>query len=105
MHEKKDLVDDAFASVSSSLKKGMCPGAGLTYLAIHDALYEWLTKHIAELSQEEASGFRIFADSLTKPFLTICGNSGNQNAQYALGCIQNTNRAEHKNDSELKPWT
>lgn len=105
MHEKKDLVDDAFASVSSSLKKGMCPGAGLTYLAIHDALYEWLTKHIAELSQEEASGFRIFADSLTKPFLTICGNSGNQNAQYALGCIQNTNRAEHQQDSELKPWT
>lgn len=105
MHEKKDLVDDAFASASSSLKKGMCPGAGLTYLAIHDALYEWLTKHIAELSQEEASGFRIFADSLTKPFLTICGNSGNQNAQYALGCIQNTNRSEHQNDSELKPWT
>jgi len=105
MHEKKDLVDDAFASVSSSLKKGMCPGAGLTYLAIHDALYEWLTKHIAELSQEEASGFRIFADSLVKPFLTICGNSGNQNAQYALGCIQNTNRAEHQKDSELKPWT
>ena len=105
MHEKKDLVDDAFASVSSSLKKGMCPGAGLTYLAIHDALYEWLTKHISELSQEEASGFRIFADSLTKPFLTICGNSGNQNAQYALGCIQNTNRAEHQQDSELKPWT
>lgn len=105
MHEKKDLVDDAFASVSSSLKKGMCPGAGLTYLAIHDALYEWLTKHISELSQEEASGFRIFADSLTKPFLTICGNSGNQNAQYALGCIQNTNRSEHQNDSELKPWT
>lgn len=105
MHEKKDLVDDAFASVSSSLKKGMCPGAGLTYLAIHDALYEWLTKHISELSQEEASGFRIFADSLVKPFLTICGNSGNQNAQYALGCIQNTNRAEHQQDSELKPWT
>ena len=105
MHEKKDLVDDAFASVSSSLKKGMCPGAGLTYLAIHDALYEWLTKHISELSQEEASGFRIFADSLDKPFLTICGNSGNQNAQYALGCIQNTNRAEHQQDSELKPWT
>ena len=105
MHEKKDLVDDAFASVSSSLKKGMCPGAGLTYLSIHDALYEWLTKHISELSQEEASGFRIFADSLDKPFLTICGNSGNQNAQYALGCIQNTNRAEHQQDSELKPWT
>lgn len=105
MNEKKDLVDDAFASVSSSLKKGICPGAGLTYLAIHDALYEWLSKHIAELTQEEASGFRIFADSLTKPFLTICGNSGNQNAQYALGCIQNTNRVEHQNDAEVKAWT
>ena len=105
MHEKKDLVDDAFASVSSSLKNGICPGAGLTYLTIHDALYAWLSSHIKELSQEEASGFRIFADSLTKPFLTICGNSGSQNAQYALGCIQNTNRVEHQNDSEVKPWT
>ena len=105
MHEKKDLVDDAFASVSSSLKKGMCPGAGLTYLAVHDALYEWLSKHIGEMSQEEASGFRIFADSLVKPFLTICGNSGNQNAQYALGCIQNANRSEHQQDKELRPWT
>ena len=105
MHEKKDLVDDAFASVSSSLKNGICPGAGLTYLTIHDALYAWLSSHIKELSQEEASGFRIFADSLIKPFLTICGNSGSQNAQYALGCIQNTNRVEHQNDSEVKPWT
>ena len=105
MHEKKDLVDDAFASVSSSLKKGMCPGAGLTYLAVHDALYEWLSTHLSELTQEEASGFRIFADSLTKPFLTICGNSGNQNAQYALGCVQNANRVEHQNDTTLTPWT
>lgn len=105
MHEKKDLVDDAFASVSSSQKKGIVPGCGLTYLAIHDALYTWLNDHIGELSSEEASGFKVFADSLTKPFLTICGNSGNQNAQYALGCIQNTNRNEHQNDTELKPWT
>ena len=105
MHEKKDLVDDAFASVSSSLKKGMCPGSGLTYLAIHDALYGWLAQHVAELTPEESSGFRVFADSLTKPFLTICGNSGNQNAQYALGCIQNANRSEHQNDNVIKPWT
>ena len=34
-----------------------------------------------------------------------CGNSGNQNAQYALGCIQNANRSEHQNDNVIKPWT
>ena len=105
MHEKKDLVDDAFASVSSSHKKGVVAGSGLTYLAIHDALYQWLEQHISELTQEEASGFKVFADSLTKPFLTICGNSGNQNAQYALGVVQNTNRHEHGSDTGLKNWT
>ena len=105
MHEKKDLVDDAFASVSSSQKKGIVPGCGLTYLALHDTLYTWLNKHIGELSSEEASGFKVFADALTKPFLTICGNSGNQNAQYALGCIQSANRAEHQGDEAPKPWT
>ena len=105
MHEKKDLVDDAFASVSSSYKKGVVAGAGLTYLAIHSALYKWLANHYSELSQEEASGFKVFADSLTKPFLTICGNSGNQNAQYALGVVQNTNEAAHKDDKEPKNWT
>lgn len=105
MHEKKDLVDDAFASVSSSQKKGIVPGAGLTYLAIHSALYKWLSEHYNELTQEEASGFKVFADSLTKPFLTICGNSGNQNAQYALGVVQNTNEAEHKNDGKISNWT
>ena len=105
MHEKKDLVDDAFASVSSSQKKGIVPGCGLTYLAIHDALYTWLNDHIGELSSEEASGFKVFADSLTKPFLTICGNSGNQNAQFSLGIVQSTNRTEHENDTELVKWT
>ena len=105
MHEKKDLVDDAFASVSSSQKKGLVAGSGLTYLAIHDELYKWLQVHIAELTQEEASGFKVFADSLTKPFLTICGNSGSQNAQYALGVVQNTNRAEHEKDAKLSNWT
>ena len=107
MHEKKDLVDDAFASVSSSQKKGIVPGAGLTYLAIHSALYKWLSGHYGELTQEEASGFKVFADSLTKPFLTICGNAGNQNAQYALGVVQNTNEAEHRNDEdgEVSSWT
>lgn len=98
MHEKKDLVDDAFASVSSSQKKGVVPGCGLTYLAVHDALYAWLSSHVDQLSSEEASGFRVFADSLTRPFLAICGNSGSQNAQFALGCIQNSNRSAHQND-------
>ena len=105
MHEKKDLVDDAFASVSSSQKKGIVPGCGLTYLALHDALYTWLNDHIGELSSEEASGFKVFADSLTKPFLTICGNSGNQNAQYSLGVVQTVNREEHEDDKELTKWT
>ena len=105
MHEKKDLVDDAFASVSSSQKKGIVPGCGLTYLAIQDALYGWLAEHLKELTTEEASGFRVFADSLTKPFLTICGNSGNQNAQYALGCVQSANRMEHVEDKVLSNWT
>lgn len=108
MHEKKDLVDDAFASVSSAQKKGIVPGSGLTYLAIHDALYAWLSDHIGELTQEEASGFKVFADSLTKPFLTICGNSGSQNAQFLLGCIQNANRStfEHtpREDGQAFPW-
>ena len=105
MHEKKDLVDDAFASVSSSQKKGIVPGCGLTYLALHDALYTWLNDHIGELSSEEASGFKVFADSLTKPFLTICGNSGNQNAQYSLGVVQSVNRTEHEKDTGLAKWT
>jgi chaperonin GroEL len=105
MHEKKDLVDDAFASVSSSQKKGIVPGCGLTYLALHDALYAWLNDHIGELSSEEASGFKVFADSLTKPFLTICGNSGNQNAQYSLGVVQSVNRNDHENDTGLVKWT
>ena len=77
----------------------------MTYLALHDTLYTWLNKHIGELSSEEASGFKVFADALTKPFLTICGNSGNQNAQYALGCIQSANRSEHRGDEAPKPWT
>ena len=109
MHEKKDLVDDAFASVSSAQKKGIVPGSGLTYLAIHDALYAWLSNHIGELTQEEASGFKVFADSLTKPFLSICGNSGGNNAQFLLGCIQNTNRNIFENspreDGQAFPWT
>ena len=109
MHEKKDLVDDAFASVSYAQKKGIVPGSGLTYLAIHDALYAWLSNHIGELTQEEASGFKVFADSLTKPFLSICGNSGGNNAQFLLGCIQNTNRNIFENspreDGQAFPWT
>lgn len=98
MHEKKDLVDDAFASVSSAQKKGICPGEGLTYLALNSRLYAWLNEHIGELSQEESAGFKVFADSLTKPFLTICDNSGHQNSQFSLGCIQNAN-------SNSKIWT
>lgn len=91
MHEKKDLVDDAFASVSSAQKKGIVPGCGLTYLSVHDALYAWLDDHITELTKEESAGFKIFADSLTRPFLTICGNSSGQNAQFLLGCVQRRN--------------
>ena len=112
MHEKKDLVDDAFASVSSSQKKGIVPGCGLTYLAIQDELYAWLAEHVKELTEEEAAGFRMFADSLSKPFLTICGNSGKQNAAYALGLVQEANREEHLTHKEnqqycvpLSAWT
>ena len=112
MHEKKDLVDDAFASVSSSQKKGIVPGCGLTYLAIQDELYAWLAEHVKELTEEEAAGFRVFADSLSKPFLTICGNSGKQNAAYALGLVQEANREEHLTHKEsqqygvpLSAWT
>ena len=105
MHEKKDLVDDAFASVSSSQKKGIVPGCGLTYLAIHDALYAWLEKNLGELTSEEASGFKVFADSLIKPFLTICGNSGHQNSQYALGVVQSVNRTEHETETGVSKWT
>ena len=104
MHEKKDLVDDAFASVSSSQKKGIVPGCGLTYLAIQDELYAWLNEHIAEMSSEESSGFKVFADSLSKPFLTICGNSGHQNAQFALGVVQNANREEHFTHQESETY-
>ena len=96
MHEKKDLVDDAFASVSSAQKKGVCPGDGLTYLALHSRLYAWLNEHIGELTQEEGAGFKVFVDSLTKPFLTICGNGGHQNAQFHLGCIQTANEGATK---------
>ena len=96
MHEKKDLVDDAFASVSSAQKKGVCPGEGLTYLALHSRLYAWLNEHIGELTQEEGAGFKVFVDSLTKPFLTICGNGGHQNAQFHLGCIQTANEGATK---------
>ena len=102
MHEKKDLVDDAFASVSSAQKKGFVPGSGLTYLAVNHYLYDWLNEHVSELSQEEAAGFKVFADALTKPFLVICENSGRQNAQFALGCIQNANGTD---DKEIKTWT
>lgn len=98
MHEKKDLVDDAFASVSSAQKKGVVPGSGLTYLAVNNMLYGWLNDHVGELTQEEAAGFKVFADALTKPFLTICGNSGRQNAQFSLGLVQNAN-------SESTIWT
>lgn len=112
MHEKKDLVDDAFASVSSSQKKGIVPGCGLTYLAIQDELYAWLSEHLKELTTEEAAGFRVFADALSKPFLTICGNSGKQNSAYALGLVQAANREEHLTHKEsqqygvpLSSWT
>ena len=104
MHEKKDLVDDAFASVSSSQKKGIVPGCGLTYLAIQDELYAWLAEHVKELTEEEAAGFRVFADSLSKPFLTICGNSGKRNAAYALGLVQEANREEHLTHGESKAY-
>ena len=104
MHEKKDLVDDAFASVSSSQKHGIVPGCGLTYLTIQDELYAWLAEHIAELTSEEASGFRVFADALSKPFLTVCGNSGKQNAHYALGMVQAANREEHLTHKETEAY-
>ena len=104
MHEKKDLVDDAFASVSSSQKKGIVPGCGLTYLAVQDELYAWLEEHLKELTSEEAAGFRVFADALSKPFLTICGNSGKQNAAYALGAVQEANRSEHLTHAENKQY-
>lgn len=104
MHEKKDLVDDAFASVSSSQKHGIVPGCGLTYLTIQDELYAWLAEHIAELTSEEASGFRVFADALSKPFLTVCGNSGKQNAHYALGVVQAANREEHLTHKETEAY-
>ena len=105
MCEKKDLVDDAFASVSSSLKSGIVPGSGLTYLSIHDYLYGWIEQNMSTMSQEEASGFKIFADSLERPFLTICDN-GNGNSQFLLGCVQSANRAtmEKSSNSGLK-WT
>lgn len=104
MHEKKDLVDDAFASVSSSQKHGIVPGCGLTYLTIQDELYAWLAEHISELTSEEASGFRVFADALSKPFLTVCGNSGKQNAHYALGMVQAANREEHLTHKETEAY-
>ena len=104
MHEKKDLVDDAFASVSSSQKKGIVPGCGLTYLAVQDELYSWLADHLKELTSEEAAGFRVFADALSKPFLTICGNSGKQNAAYALGQVQAANRDEHLTHEESQKY-
>lgn len=104
MHEKKDLVDDAFASVSSSQKRGIVPGCGLTYLAVQEELYAWLNEHLNELTSEEAAGFRVFADALSKPFLTICGNSGKQNSAYALGQVQEANREEHLTHNESKQY-
>jgi chaperonin GroEL len=104
MHEKKDLVDDAFASVSSSQKRGIVPGCGLTYLSVQEELYAWLKEHLSELTSEEAAGFRVFADALSKPFLTICGNSGKQNSAYALGQVQEANREEHLTHAESKQY-
>ena len=56
------------------------------------------------MSSEESSGFKVFADSLSKPFLTICGNSGHQNAQFALGVVQNANREEHFTHQESETY-
>jgi len=107
MHEKKDLVDDAFSSVKSALVDGVVPGGGITFLCLQNALQKWLNDNPDELKEEEVAGFIAFVQSLSKPLLNILSNAmpnDEISAVTHLGKITSINEEMHSNDTTLVSW-
>ena len=108
IHEKKDLVDDAFSSVKSALVDGVVPGCGVTFLCLQAALSKWVEDNPDELDADEALGFGVFINSLSRPTLEILNNSMPGDSVTGithLASIISANQDMHEDDETLKPWT
>ena len=107
IHEKKDLVDDAFSSVKSALVDGVVPGGGVTFLCLQAALSKWASDNPDELSPDETLGFGVFVNALSKPALEIIGNAmpGDKvTAVTHLSGIVSANQDLHSKDETLTAW-
>lgn len=107
IHEKKDLVDDAFSSVKSALEDGVVPGGGVTFLCLQAALSKWATDNPDELDADATLGFGVFVNALTAPTLEIINNAMPSDKVAGIthiGGIIAANQEMHAKDETLKPW-
>lgn len=82
LHEKKDLVDDAFCACKAAIAEGIVPGGGVTLLRASKYLSNIPSTEFD--SAEDEIGAKILAKALISPIKLILNNAG-ENADMIVG--------------------
>lgn len=97
--EKRDRVDDAFSAAKAAVKSGIVPGGGIALMKAKEELDQWIKT--AGLSEDEATGASILANSLEMPFRKIIENAG-LNADVVKNNINSTIVKNNTGDADGK---
>lgn len=81
LHEKKDLVDDAFCACKAAISEGIVPGGGVTLLRASKYLESIIPTEFT--SPEDEIGAKILAKALLSPIKLILNNAG-ENADMII---------------------
>ena len=96
MHEKKDLVDDAFNACKCAVKDGIVPGGGVTLLLISRVIDEHLNEIGNVIDQDEFLGWKIVRDSLEAPIHKILDNA-DEKSELIIAKIMDANNNDMVN--------
>lgn len=69
--EKADRIEDALHATRASVKEGIVPGGGVTYIRCIDAL-----KKLKGSNADENTGIDIISNAIQEPLKQICANAG-----------------------------
>lgn len=70
--ELKDRCDDAIGATKAALRKGVCPGGGVTYIRAK----EEVSAKLSTPNKEQDAGVSIIMDSLSAPVKQLLENAG-----------------------------
>lgn len=102
MKEKKDRIDDALSATKAAIEEGILLGGGIALIKARPGVYSMPEK----LNQNQLAGCDIVHNAVTRPFLQIIENAGND-AESQLAWFENGNLNKKPNygyNTKTEKW-